>query len=67
MVEGSHAGTAAAGAGVGLVVAAGERSVFAISGVGFSPAVRYFCHVRQQNGAAGGLAVVVLVIVTILT
>jgi hypothetical protein len=49
------------------VVAAGLASVLAISGVGFSPAVRYFCHVRLQDGVAGELRVTLMLIVAIMT
>ncbi len=67
VVEGLQAGAASASAGVSAVVAAGRASVLAISGVGFSPAVRYFCHVRLQDGTAGRAKVTVMLIVAIVT
>ncbi len=66
VVEGLQAGAASASAGVSAVVAAGLASVLAISGVGFSPAVRYFCHVGLQDGTAGELRVTLMLIVAIM-
>ena len=56
VIEGLQAGAASASAGASAVVAAGRGSVLAISGVGFNPAARYFCHVWLQDGTAGKLS-----------